>query len=238
MIILPAIDIYKGKVVRLSKGDFANRTEYGSDPFDMAMRFRDMGSKYLHIVDLEGAEVGYPKHLHLLSKITRKLDMQVEFGGGLRSKAAILDAKHAGADHLMVGSIMFKTPESPQELFEEFGDMLTPSVDVRNDKVVMSGWKKDTDTSPSAMIDELMKIGYTKFLVTAVHKDGLLEGPDVDMYRALVRDGAFIIAAGGVTTVDNAIELADVGVRGAVVGKAIYEGRFEFVRAMRALSGR
>lgn len=235
MIILPAIDLYGGKVVRLHKGDFAAKKEYGDDPIDTAKRFRDMGSKYLHIVDLEGAEVGHPKHLHVLSEISKKLDMDIEFGGGLRTKDAIRAARDAGADSLMVGSIMFKTPESPRELFDAFGIVLTPSIDVRDDKVVMSGWKKDTNVSPSDMLDEMLEIGYTKFLVTAVHKDGTLEGPDFDLYRSLVRDGASIIAAGGVTTLENAVKLSHFGVYGAVVGKAIYEGRFDLARALREL---
>lgn len=235
MIVIPAIDLYGGKVVRLHQGRFDERTEYGDEPYDIAQKFFDMGSRFLHIVDLEAAEVGYPKHLYLLSKIANRLDMKVQFGGGLRTKAAIKDAQRAGATRLMVGSIMFKKPDSPQELFDEFGELLTPSVDVRHDKVVVSGWKKETDVDPADMIRDLRAIGYDTFLVTAVEHDGTLEGPDFSLYSRLAGTDAFLIAAGGVTTVDNVKKLSELGVRAAVVGKAMYEGQFDFKEAMRVL---
>jgi phosphoribosylformimino-5-aminoimidazole carboxamide ribotide isomerase len=235
MIIIPAIDLYGGKVVRLRKGDFSDKTEYGADPFDAAKKFHDMGSGYLHIVDLEGAEAGYPKHLDVLSKITNRLEMKVEYGGGLRTHNAIRDADRAGADRLMVGSIIFRTPDAPRELFEAFGTILTPSVDVRGGQVVVAGWKKETRADPAATIRNLREIGYTAFLVTAVDRDGMLEGPDFALYRDIHCEDAYVIAAGGVTTTGDVKKLAEIGVRAAVVGKAIYEGRFDFPSALRAL---
>ena len=235
MIIIPAIDLYGGKVVRLRKGDFSEKTEYGSDPLDVAKQFFDMGSRYLHIVDLEGAEVGYPKHLDILSKISSHLDMKVEYGGGLRTQAAIKDAVRAGAERLMIGSILFKTPDAPQELFETFGTILTPSVDVKDDRVVVAGWKKETHADPAETVHNLCEIGYTAFLVTAVDRDGMLEGPDLALYRRIRHEHAYIIAAGGVTTAGDIKNLAETGVRAAVVGKALYEGCFDFASALQTL---
>ena len=235
MIVIPAIDLYGGKVVRLRKGDFSEKTEYGADPFVVAQQFFDMGSRYLHIVDLEGAEIGYPKHLDILSRISNRLDMKVEYGGGLRTQNAIRDAVRAGADRLMIGSMLFKTPDAPRELFEAFGTVLTPCVDVRDDRVVVAGWKKETHADPAETVQSLCEIGYTAFLVTAVDRDGMLEGPDLALYKRIRHEHAFIIAAGGITTVADVQNLAGAGVRAAVVGKALYEGHFDFASALRVL---
>lgn len=236
MIILPAIDLYGGKVVRLTKGSFDERTEYGDDPFDVAQKIFDAGSRYLHIVDLEAAEVGYPKHFHILSKIANRLDMKVHFGGGLRTSRAITDAKHAGVYRAMVGSILFKKPESPRVLFDEFGELLIPSVDVKGGHVAVSGWKKETDAKPASFIADLFDIGFSTFLVTSVERDGMLAGPDLDLYHLLPCSEVHIIAAGGVTTVDDVMALKHCGVSSAVVGKALYEGKFDLKAAIEAVA--
>lgn len=236
MIILPAIDLYDGKVVRLKKGDFAEKTEYSDDPLEVARKFYDMGSRYLHIVDLQGAECGYPKHLDILSKISTHLkDMEVEYGGGLRTKEAIKDAVRAGANRLMVGSIIFKTEDMASELFDEFGTILIPSVDVKGGKVAISGWKVETHTDPAICIEYLYGIGYRSFLVTAVERDGTLEGPDLALYKKIAFADAFIIAAGGVTTFQDVKDLEEINVDAAVVGKALYEGQFDFKSALESL---
>lgn len=236
MIILPAIDLYDGKVVGLRRGDFAAKTEYSDDPLEIAKNFLDMGSRYLHIVDLQGAECGYPKHLDILSRIVRHLDMKVQYGGGLRTKAAIEDAVRAGANRLMIGSIIFKNENIAGELFEQFGEILTPSVDVKGAKVVISGWQEETHTNPGVCVEYLFDIGYRAFLVTAVDRDGTLGGPDLDLYRGIVRQDAYIIASGGIRTAQDVKNLADVGVNAAVVGKAMYEGEFDFKSALALIS--
>lgn len=238
MIILPAIDLYGGKVVRLHKGDFASKTEYGDDPLDAARRFFDMGSRYLHIVDLEAAEAGRPVHLHILSRIAGSLDMHIHFGGGLRTQEAIRDAANAGAAKLMVGSMMFKTPNAPQQLFDQFGDTLLPSIDVKEGKIAVAGWQQQTEISPEDAIRSLSSIGYSTFLVTATEHDGMLEGPDMALCSRVAKLGARIIAAGGVTTLEQIRELSKLGVHGAVVGKALYEGRFDLARALQEIGGR
>lgn len=233
MKLIPAIDLYKGSVIRLVKGDYAQRTIYSDDPFAVAKDFYEAGCRYIHIVDLEGAEVGYPKHLDILSKIANRLDMKVQYGGGMRTKDALKDAWRAGASHLMIGSILFKTPDMPQQLFEEFGaDVLTPSVDTKDGKVMVAGWKKETQAAPQQLIKDLAEIGYKNFLVTAVDRDGTMKGPDVELYRSIGAEGLAIIAAGGVSSIDDLRVLKGAGVWGAAVGKAIYEGKIDLRAAL------
>lgn len=232
MIILPAIDLYEGKVVRLTKGDFSKKTEYGGNPCDIAQSFMDRGCTHLHVVDLEGAEKGSPKHLNALSDLA-SLGMYVEYGGGLRSRRAIRDALAAGAERVMAGSLFFGgDPYAADELYTEFGMGIMPSVDVRGDRVVHSGWTENTDAGAAACLGCLAAIGYRSFLVTGVERDGMLGGPDFELYRALAGTLGGIVAAGGVTTVRDIKQLAEIGVAGAVVGKALYEKDFDLEAAI------
>jgi phosphoribosylformimino-5-aminoimidazole carboxamide ribotide isomerase len=240
MIIFPAIDLYSGKVVRLRKGDFSDRTDYGTNPVGAARAFAEAGCRHLHVVDLEGAESGAPKHLGLLSELCA-LGMEVEYGGGLRTEADIRAALSAGASRAMAGSIIFdggKGMERARNLFSEFKEALTPSIDVSGGKVVVSGWTEDTGESPGPCVNLLRSIGYTTFLVTATEKDGMLQGPDLGLYGELLRvsAGARIIAAGGVTDIGDIKRLRDAGLYGAVVGKALYERGFDLAEAV-AISG-
>ena len=236
MILLPAIDLFEGRVIRLTKGDFEQSIDYGLDPYDTAKSFLDKGCTDLHIVDLEGAKLGEPKHLRELSKIS-ELGMSIEYGGGLRSKVFIRAALDAGAERVMTGSILFKHKLMPEELFEEFGDGIMPSIDVKNGRVVHSGWLEQTDITPVDCIDSLFSIGYRTFLVTGVERDGTLSGPDLELYKPLVLNGAKIIAAGGVTTIEDIKSLKRIGVYGAVVGKALYEKDFNLEEALRIVKG-
>lgn len=231
MIVFPAIDLYGGAVVRLQKGDFAKKSAYKAAPRDLAAGFRDQGCTHIHIVDLEGAAYGSPKHLHILPEIA-KLGMKIEYGGGLRSEAAIRDALNAGAERAMIGSILFKTPEAPEALFAAFGEALTPSIDVKNGCVAISGWTEETDAEPAACVRALCETGFRTFLVTSVARDGMLEGPDFDLCARVACPGARIIAAGGVSTVADVQRLAEAGLYGAVVGKALYETDFDLARAL------
>lgn len=234
MIIFPAIDLYGGKVVRLTKGDFAKKAEYGGNPCDLARSYMDRGCTHLHVVDLEGAERGSPKHLNVLSDLAW-LGMYVEYGGGLRSRRAVRDALDAGAGRVMIGSLLFGEDEgAAKDLYMEFGAGIMPSVDVRAGKVVHSGWMEDTGTGAEACLGCLSAVGYRMFLVTGVDRDGMLEGPDFELYRPLVGPASSIVAAGGVTTVGDVKKLAAIGVAGAVVGKALYERDFDLAAAIDA----
>lgn len=232
MILFPAIDLYGGKVVRLTKGDFSKKTEYGDNPCDLAKSFMDRGCTHLHVVDLEGAERGNPKHLNFLHDLA-SLGMQVEYGGGLRSRRAIRDALDAGAFRVMVGSLLFSKGEDvPLTLFNEFGIGIMPSIDVKGGEVVHSGWLERTDLGPEVCMGCFISMGYRTFLVTCVDRDGMLKGPDIELYGPLIGKSCDIVAAGGITTLDDIQALSRIGVAGAVLGKTLYERDFDLEAAI------
>lgn len=234
MILLPAIDLFGGRVVRLTQGDFDSCTNYDVTALDMAKKFQDAGCKYIHVVDLEGAKVGQPCHLKTLEEIA-KLGMYVQYGGGLRSEQAIADAISAGATRVMVGSLLFTDKEAPERIIDRFGTTVMPSVDVKNGHVVYSGWLKGTDATPLEEIKRLKVCGYNVFLVTDTERDGKMSGARKELYEPLVGDNHEIVAAGGITTVKDLEMLADTGVGGAIMGKTLYEGGVKIEDALNAV---
>ena len=237
MILLPAIDLFGGKVVRLTQGDFDTRRDYGVDALDTAKQFMDAGCAYIHVVDLEGAKQGQPCHLNILENIA-KLGMYVQYGGGLRSEEAVADALSAGAGRVMVGSLLFTDKDAPARLFDRFGSAVMPSVDIKNGKVVHSGWLKGTDSLPADEIKKFKICGYNVFLVTDTERDGKMEGARRELYEPLVSDNHEIVAAGGITSADDLKMLAETGVAGAVIGKSLYEGGITLEEALAAVKGK
>lgn len=227
MILYPAIDLYGGRVVRLFKGDFSKKTEYGEEPLSVAETLVEAGAQWLHVVDLEAAEQGRPIHLETLRRLA-SLGIPIQFGGGLRSEKAIATSLEAGATRAMVGSLFTKTPEAPSELFARFGETILPAVDVKNKKVAVSGWKETVDLDPVLFLENLRQTGFHSFLVTSVSRDGTGEGPDLDLYESLAHiAGTRLIAAGGISSREDLNRLRERGLAGAVVGKALYNGALD-----------
>ncbi len=224
MIVYPAIDLYGGKVVRLFKGDFSRKTEYGEKPSEAARKLAAAGAEWLHIVDLEGAEAGHPLHLAELREMA-SLGLPIQFGGGLRTELAIASSLEAGATRAMVGSLLTRSEDMPDLLFRRFGPALLPAVDVKNGRVAISGWKETVALDPVSFIARLRQSGFEQFLVTAINRDGTGTGPDLDLYTELCHiEGTRIIAAGGVSSLSDIRALRRRGLDGAVMGKAIYNG--------------
>ena len=236
MILFPAIDLFGGKVIRLTQGDFSRRSDYDVKPLEAALKYLKAGCDHIHIVDLEGAKAGHPCNLDALADIAA-LGMFVQYGGGLRSKECIHEALSAGADRVMVGSLLFTDSNAPGQLFSEFGTAVMPSVDVKDGKVVYNGWLNGTDTVPADAIKKLHSIGYNVFLVTDTERDGSMTGTRTDLYMPLIGDGYDIVAAGGITTAKDISELAKAGVSAAVVGKSLYEGGITLSEALDAAKG-
>lgn len=237
MILLPAIDLFGGKVVRLTQGNFDSRRDYDMTPLEAAKGFMDQGCGYIHVVDLEGAKVGHPCHLKVLEEIA-KLGMYVQYGGGLRSENAIADALSAGTDRVMVGSLLFTDKDAPARIFDRFGSAIMPSVDVKAGKVVHSGWLKGTEATPLDEIKRLQTNGYNVFLVTDTERDGKMSGTRKELYAPLTSDSHEIVAAGGITSVKDLKELASVGVGAAIIGKSLYEGGITLQEALAAVKGK
>jgi len=236
VILFPAIDLFEGNVIRLTKGDFSKKKEYGLSPLETAKSFLDAGCTHIHIVDLEGAKSGKPCHLNVLEKIA-SLGMFVQYGGGLRSKDNIRDALRAGADRVMLGSLLFKDDDMPCHIVSEFGPAAMPAIDVRAGKVVHSGWLSETAITPQEALKWLRETGFSIFLVTNTDLDGMMSGTDPELYRKLTDGNNDIVAAGGITTAEDIISLKAVGAAGAIVGKSLYEGGITIADALNAVSG-
>ena len=235
MIILPAIDLYDGKVVRLTQGDYSRRREYQLSPVEAAKGFMAAGCAHIHVVDLEGAKEGVPKHLKELSEIAA-LGFFVQYGGGLRSAESVACALEAGADRVMAGSLIFKDMERASELSARFGEKIMAAVDLRGGRVVHSGWLESTALDAAEAVNRLSGMGFSSFLVTQTERDGMMAGTDASVYEALAARGRFIAAAGGVTDLQDIRALAAAGVDAAVIGKSLYEGGITLAEAMKACS--
>lgn len=237
VIFFPAVDLFDGNVVRLTKGDFSMKKNYGLSPLETAKSFLDSGCTHIHIVDLQGAKEGHPCHLQILEQIS-SLGMFVQYGGGLRSEGNIRDALSAGADRVMIGSLLFTREDMPSHLASEFGPAAMPAIDIRKGRVVHSGWLSETDMTPEEAIVWLRKTGFSIFLVTDTERDGLMGGVDPGLYSRLTEGKNDIVAAGGITSVNDIISLNALGLAGVIVGKSLYEGGITISDGLKAASGR
>ena len=228
MEIIPAIDIIGGKCVRLTKGNFNKKIIYNDDPLAVAKGFEAAGIKRLHIVDLDGANGQALMNLKTLSKISANTSLIIDFGGGLKYTEDIKSVFDAGASMVSVGSIIVKNPDLFAQWIVEFGaEKFLPGADVLDKKIKIHGWKEDTGIDVFDFITELISKGINRIFCTDISKDGMMEGPSIQLYRQIV--DAFptldLIASGGISCLDDLLILQETGCKGAIVGKAIYEGK-------------
>jgi len=233
MIIWPAIDLYGGKVVRLTRGEFSTRRDYAEDPLEVAGSFLGAGCRRLHIVDLEGAEKGEPIHDRLLPPLA-SLGITIRYGGGLRSARIIERVIEAGASFVMIGSLLFSSPRMPEDLFSLFGNRIIPAVDVKRGLVSIKGWKEELPEGPLGILEGLHSTGFAKCLVTSVERDGTGLGPDLELYNGIrkILPAMEITAAGGISRPEHLETLERIGLSDAVLGKALYEGTVTIQQAM------
>jgi len=236
----PAIDILGGKAVRLEQGDFDRRKVYDSDPLDAARRWVAEGATWLHVVDLDGAREGQPVNIEHLERIASRAGVPVQFGGGLRTVAAVLDAVGAGADRVVIGTIAFTDPETLDGMIERGGERVRIAVDVRDGVVATSGWLAKTSVAAPDAVATLRDRGAGGFIFTSVDRDGTMEGPDIDgLARVCDAAGdAPVVYSGGIGTLlhlEAIAELPDHDVAGVIVGKALYERKFSVTEARLAL---
>lgn len=231
MILFPAIDIIDGKAVRLERGDFSERTDYDSDPLDAAKRWVDAGARALHVVDLDGARTGTPANVAHIERITTTLDVPVQVGGGLRSLAAVAAVARAGAVNMILGTAAFRDPEFLDAAVNAYPDRIVVSVDARAGRVATAGWTQETELEVADALESLQARGVRRFVYSNIDRDGMLTGPDLDGARevaASIEDG--FIYSGGVSDLGDLEALASLGeskLHGVIVGKAIYERRFD-----------
>lgn len=225
--IIPAMDIIGGKCVRLSQGDFALKTEYADDPVDTALRFRDAGLTRLHMVDLDGARLGSPHNLDTLRRVAERSALKIDFGGGVRTDADAADAFSAGAALINVTSVAVAEPERFESWIGTFGaERILLGADSRNGNIATNGWRNDTRLPVTDFIRRYAEKGVNEIFVTDIGRDGMMTGPNVDLYRQIVTDlpNVRLIASGGVRSIEDIEALDEAGCSGAIVGKALYEG--------------
>jgi len=228
MKIIPAIDLISGKAVRLTKGDYNQKKEYSDSPVEVAKTFEEAGITNLHLVDLDGAKAQKPQNLDVLQSITSNTNLKVDFGGGVKSSESLQAVLNAGAQQITAGSIAAKNPELVYSWLKEFGaEKVILGADVINEKIAISGWQEDSGLDLFPFLERYMAQGVTYCICTDVSKDGMLQGPSVDLYQKILKEfsGLKLIASGGVAELADLKELKDIGVYATIVGKAYYEGR-------------
>lgn len=227
MTIIPAIDIINGKCVRLTKGDYAQQKVYNENPVEVAKQFADAGLQRVHIVDLDGAKAGKIVNIAVLEAIASATKLVIDFGGGIKNINDIGNVFNAGAAMATIGSLAVKHPELLEEWLMEFGaDKFLIGADVLEGKIKISGWLEDGGIDVFTFIGKMIGLGATNIFCTDISKDGAMEGPSVELYKQIMEQHPEInlIASGGVTTMDDVMELKEIGCSGAIIGKAIYEG--------------
>ncbi len=241
MILLPAIDILDGKAVRLARGEFDQRTVYDADPLDAALRWVGAGARALHVVDLDGARQGAPVNLGHISRIAATVDVPIQVGGGLRSIEAVREVLAAGATRAIIGTAAYADVDLLDQALAEHRERIVVSVDVRGGRLAGAGWTEQTEIPAEAVIETLGRRGVSRFVYSSIERDGMLSGPDLDeitRIAAVVR-GTFVYSGGIATLADlEALSgLRQVNLAGAIVGKALYEERFDVAAGQAALDG-
>lgn len=227
MKIIPAIDIIDGKCVRLTKGDYSTKKIYNEDPVEVAKSFEDNGIKFLHLVDLDGAKSSQIVNYKVLEKISNQTSLSVDFGGGIKSNSDIKIAFESGANQVTGGSVAAKN----RALFIEWIDVYGPEkiilgADCLDRKIATDGWLKGSETDVIEFINSYEINGIKDVISTDISKDGMLEGPSIELYKEILSQTSInLIASGGVSTMKDVFELKEIGCSGVIIGKAIYEGR-------------
>lgn len=230
MVIYPAIDLLQGRCVRLRQGDFDSSTIYSSDPADVAQQLASAGFEHLHVVDLDGARSGECGNRSAIQQILATPLLRVQVGGGVRTTGYVEELLALGARRVVVGSIAVRRPELIEEWIRQFGsESILVAIDSHADHVAVSGWEESSERTTGEVALAMASIGVEAVMCTDIARDGMLEGTNLDLYRRVrtVLPAIELIASGGVTTVEDLDALLDIGVDGAIVGKALYERRFE-----------
>lgn len=225
--LIPAIDIIEGQCVRLTKGDYDQKTVYGN-PLEMAQEFERIGFRRLHMVDLDGAKSNHIVNDEVLNRITKATNLIVDFGGGIKTDEDIRKAFDNGASMVTVGSIAVTQPELFLSWVEQYGaERLILGADVRNGKISINGWKEDSTEDLLPFLRRYIDAGVRNVLCTEISKDGTLQGPAIELYQRVMKEypKLHLIASGGVSSIEDIKSLDAAGIPAVVFGKAIYEGK-------------
>ncbi|WP_054850954.1 1-(5-phosphoribosyl)-5-[(5-phosphoribosylamino)methylideneamino]imidazole-4-carboxamide isomerase [Olleya sp. ITB9] len=244
MRIIPAIDIIDGKCVRLTKGDYNTTKIYNENPLEVAKQFEGAGIEYLHMVDLDGAKADHVVNYRVLEQVASKTNLKIDFGGGLKSDNDIITAFNSGAKQITGGSIAVKNRDTFERWISKYGSQkIILGADCKNEKIAISGWLEESSLDVIPFIKEYQKQGIQYVVCTDISKDGMLEGPSIELYKNIIEEctngssgqSIKLIASGGVTTIEDLEKLSEINCEGIIIGKAIYENRISLKELERFL---
>ncbi len=225
MIILPAIDLYEGKAVRLFKGNYAEMTVYSEDPLSVAQDFKRQGATSIHLVDLEGAKNGTTPNFDIVCAIKQSTGLICEIGGGIRSLDTVKKYIDNGIDRVILGTSAVKDRAFVTEAVEQYGEKIAIGIDIKDNKVAIKGWTEVSDLDAFDFCEDMQNIGVKTIICTDISRDGAMQGTNRQLYKTLTDDlDIRIIASGGVSSIEDVVALRDLGVYGAIIGKAYYTG--------------
>lgn len=240
--VFPAIDLIDGKCVRLLQGEYSSETQYSDDPISQALSFQEEGASWIHIVDLDAARTGIANNASVIEKIASQLEIPVQVGGGIRDLERARLIFESGVTRIVIGTAAIENPSLLEEVVSI--GRVAIAVDLKGNKVAVHGWKKKTDLSYTDLFERFEKIGVDAYIVTHIERDGTLEGPDIDAYKNIISSTTKdVIASGGVGSTDDLrdLSLLDVNgknLRGVIVGRAFYEGKFSLSQAIEAFESK
>ena len=233
MQIWPAIDLRDGKCVRLEQGDYQRETVFGEDPASMARHWVEQGAECLHLVDLDGARSGHVENRASIQAIVKAVSVPCEVGGGIRDVDTIADLLDLGVARLIIGTKALKEPEWFREVCRRFPGQLILGIDARNGRVATDGWQKASEVSATRLAHDLSQEPIAAIVYTDIATDGMLAGPNLEAMDEMRRAvDVPVIASGGVTTVTDVAQLAQLGMAGCIIGRSLYEGRLSLVEAI------
>lgn len=234
MIIYPAVDIKDGRCVRLLQGRFDSETVYGDDPVEIAVKWALMGSKWLHVVDLDGARSGFSKNRSIIANIIKKIGIPVQTGGGIRTLKDIDEVIASGAERVVLGTAAVRTPELLKKAVDKYPGKIAVGIDAKDGKVAVDGWEKLSEHTAVEFAKMVEQLGVSVVVYTDITTDGMLEGPNLIAVEKMVGAvGIDVIASGGVSSIQDLINLKNTGAAGAITGKAIYTGAIDLSHALK-----
>ncbi|MDA8441967.1 MAG: 1-(5-phosphoribosyl)-5-[(5-phosphoribosylamino)methylideneamino]imidazole-4-carboxamide isomerase [Peptococcaceae bacterium] len=242
MIIFPAIDLRQGKAVRLLQGDPDQQTVFSDDPVAVAVRWQELGAKFLHLVDLDGAFAGKPQNLTVVQAIVAALKIPVQLGGGIRDMATIEQILDLGVNRVILGTTAISQPQLVQEAAKRFSDRIVVGIDGKNGLVAIEGWGQTASTSVLDLARAMGDVGITRIVFTDTRRDGMMQGPNLASTREMaLASGLKVIASGGISSLADIkalVELEADGVEGAITGKALYTGALDLTEALAVAEGK
>ena len=233
MIIFPAIDLYGGKAVRLYKGDYQNMTVYSENPIEVARAFESCGATHIHMVDLEGAKDGTTPNLSIVREVAEKTSLFVEIGGGIRSMETVEAYLSAGVSRVILGTAALNDEDFLKAAVAAYGEKIAVGADVRDGYIAIKGWLETSACTLEDFLARMQQIGVRTVICTDISRDGAMKGTNLELYSKLSKSfGMDIVASGGVSTLSDVEALRDMGVYGAIIGKAYYTGAIDLRQAI------